>query len=322
MRPDDYTCTDHGTSRKHIEPMKVAGEYREDKRSFVASTDGEHFSLSIRTALAPAARIPYRFDNVIVCLTNVGEIRFTTDTPGVSVRHTAGDILLLPAGRPLYTDYIAPTATRPLECLTLELDRCLIDACLRDLPLEWPDHESVAELYSIDDVSEFVSLGAGAAIRRLHVLLGDGEVLVARERLIDAVNQELIVLLLQSRARVALVTEQRGRGTRVARLVDYIRTHVRDDLSVTTLARICHLSPSSLHAHCRASFGTTPAALVRETRVRVACELLRANPDAAVKTIAREAGFVSAAQFTQTFKAATGLTPSAFRAEQPPAASP
>ena len=295
--------------------MNVAGEYREDKRSYVASTDGEHFSLCVRTALAPAARVPYRFDNVIVCLTNVGDIRFTTDTPGVSVRHTAGNILLMPAGRALYTDYIAPTAARPLECLTLELDRCLIDEGLRDLQLEWPDHESVADLYSIDDVSEFVNLGAGAAIKRLHVLLGGREVLVARERLIDAANQELLVLLLQSRARVALLAEQRGRGTRLARLVDYIHAHLREDLSVTTLARVCHLSPSSLHAHCRASFGTTPAALVRECRITTARELLRGREQLPLKTIALETGFTSAAQFTQTFKAATGLTPSEFRAD-------
>lgn len=298
------------------ESMKVAGEYREDKRSYVASTEGEHFSLSVRTALAPAARIPYRFDNVAVCLTNIGEIRFTTDTPGVSVSHTRGNILLLPAGQPLYTDYLAPTSSRPLECLTLELDACLIDSGLRDLPLEWPDHEPVADLYSVDDVSEFVSSGAGAAIKRLHLLLGGGEALVARDRLIAAVNQELIVLLLQSRARVALLTGRRGRGTRIASLVDYIRAHLREDLSVTTLARACHLSPSALHAHCRASFGTTPASLVRETRVQIASDMLRATPAMPLKTIALEAGFVSAAQFTQTFKAVTGRTPSVFRAEQ------
>lgn len=296
--------------------MKVAGEYREDKRSYVASTDGEHFSLSVRTALAPAARIPHRFDNVIVCLTNIGEIRFTTDTPGVSVGHTSGDILLLPAGRLLYTDYIEPTIDRPLECLTLELDSCLIDAALRDLPLEWPDHEAVADLYSIDDVSEFVSSGTGAAIKRLHVLLGGGEALVARERLIEAVNRELVLLLLQSHARAALLAERRGRGTRIAHLVDFIRTHLRDDLSVATLARVCHLSPSALHAHCRAGFGSTPASLVREMRVQVASDLLRASPALPLKTIALEAGFVSAAQFTQTFKAVTGRTPSAFRREQ------
>lgn len=299
------------------EPMKIAGEYREDKRSFVASSDGEHFSLSVRTALAPAARIPYRFDSVVVCLTNLGDIRFTTDTPGVSISHTAGNILLVPAGRPLYTDYIEPTRERPLECLTLELDRCLIDDCLRDLPVEWPDHESIAELYSLDDVSEFVNLAAGDAIKRLHVLLGGHETLIARERLIDAASHELLMLLLQSRARVALLTEQRGRGTRLARLIDYIRAHLREDLSVTALAQVCHLSPSSLHAHCRASFGTTPAALVRECRVAVASELLRASPALPLKTIALEAGFVSAAQFTQTFKAATGFTPSAFRTAHP-----
>ncbi|MGR9091027.1 MAG: hypothetical protein ACU85U_10660 [Gammaproteobacteria bacterium] len=40
--------------------MNATGEYREDKQSYVAPADGEHFSLSVRPALAPAARVPFR----------------------------------------------------------------------------------------------------------------------------------------------------------------------------------------------------------------------------------------------------------------------
>jgi len=296
--------------------MNVAGQYREDKKSYVDTRDGEHFNLSVRTAVAPADRVPYRFDHVLVCLTIVGDIRFTTDTPGVATRHTSGNILLLPAANPLYTDYIESSARRPLECLTLELDPDMIGDGLRDIRLEWPDHERIDDLYSVDDVSEFVSTGAGVAIRRLHALLGGREQLVGRDRLIDATSQELIVLLLQSRARAALLSHQRGYGTRVARLVEYIRANLREDLSVARLAAVTHLSPSALHAHCRASFGIGPAALVRDCRIVYARELLGMSPPRAIKSIARAAGFSNAVQFTQAFRAVTGVTPSQYRSDR------
>lgn len=296
--------------------MQIRGEYREDKKSFVQSRDGEQFNLSLRTAIAPANRVPYKFDDAIVCLTQVGRIRFTTDSPGVSTTHACGDILLLPAAQPLYTDYLCSSDEFPLECLTLELDAGLINAVTTQLAIEWPDHEPIDDFYTINDVSEFVHAESRATIRRIDALLESQEPLLGRQDLIIKATQELVLLLMQSHARTALVAKPSGGRRRVEQLTDYIRTHAREDLRVEQLAAYCHMSAASFYEHFRYSFGTSPAAYVRELRVSMAREMLINNEQIPLKTVAAECGFANATSFSQIFKAVTGETPSAFRAER------
>ena len=57
----------------------IPGHYREDKKSYVDSVAAEHLSLSLRTAIEPARRVAYRFDALLVVLTQTGKIRYATD---------------------------------------------------------------------------------------------------------------------------------------------------------------------------------------------------------------------------------------------------
>ena len=293
--------------------MRDRGEYREDKKSFVQTRDGERFNLSLRTAIAPASRVPYRFDHAIVCLTQVGRIRFTTDTPGVSTTHASGDLLLLPAGHPLYTDYLCSSHESPLECLTLELDGELINEVTAQLTVDWPDNESVDELYTVNDVSEFVHAESCATIRRIDALLDSQEQLLGRDNLITKATQELILLLLQSHARTALLSPPSGGTRRVERAIEYIRAHIREELRVEQLATVCHMSEASFYEHFRQCFGVSPAAFVRELRVSLAREMLVIHQQMSLKLVAAECGFANPTSFSQTFKAVTGESPRAFR---------
>ena len=56
-----------------------------------------------------------------------------------------------------------------------------------------------------------------------------------------------------------------------------------------------------------------PAQYVREHRVRQSCKLL-AHTSRTIESVALSCGFSSAAQFSQTFRAIMGATPSAYRA--------
>ena len=56
-----------------------------------------------------------------------------------------------------------------------------------------------------------------------------------------------------------------------------------------------------------------PAQYVREHRVRQSCKLL-AHTSRTIESVALSCGLSSAAQFSQTFRALMGATPSAYRA--------
>ncbi len=99
------------------------------------------------------------------------------------------------------------------------------------------------------------------------------------------------------------------------RAKDLIDARYRDPLAVPELARAAHLSP----AHFRA-FGDTPHQYLLTRRLERAAELLR-NTDHSVAEICLEVGLSSIGSFTTSFGKAFGLTPTAYRAAQPPASS-
>lgn len=296
--------------------MYIRGEYREDKKSFVESRDSEHFNLSRRTAVAPAERVPYLFEHPIVCLTKLGTIRFTTDSPEVTTEHHQNDILLLPASYPLYTDYVQSSDEFPLECLTLELEGNLINEVTSQLSVDWPDNEPMKDFYTVNDVSEFVHAESCSAIRRIDSLLSSKEKLVGRQDLITKTTQELVLLLLQSQARAALFSPSKPGNRRIEHVVDYIHAHIADDIRIEQLAEQCHMSVSSFYDHFRQSFGASPASFIRQLRIAKARELLLAEPGYSLKQIATDCGFNSAARFSQVFKSMTGESPRSFRTQR------
>lgn len=296
--------------------MQIRGEFREDKKSFVESRDGEYFNLSRRTAVAPAERVPYFFEHPLVCLTKVGTIRFTTDLPNVFAEHQRNDILLLPARFPLYTDYVKSSDEFPLECLTLELEGSLINEVTSQLSGDWPDHEPMNDFYTVNDVSEFVHAESCSAICKIDKLLNSKEKLVGRQNLVNKITQELVLLLLQSHARTALLSQAKTQNRRIENVVEYINNHISDDIRVAHLAVQCHMSESSFYDHFRQSFGTSPAAFIRQLRIIKARDLLITEPDYSLKRIALACGFKSTTRFSQVFKLSTGESPRVFRAKR------
>ena len=292
----------------------IPGDYREDKKSFVESVVADHVNLSLRTAIAPAERVAYRFDALLVVLTQRGEIRCSTDVSPQQIHHRRDDILLVPRDAPVYTDYLQPTGTQPLTCITLEIDDETIMAVRGRSPAHWPDSEDYAPLYALDDIDAFMHADAAAAIRRLDRLLRGSGTVARRDLLIDTISRELVLYVMQSSARAALRSKAPP-SSRLGDLARYIEDHLDGTLDAVTLARHCHMSRSAFHEHFVATFGQTPAAFVRERRIERARYLLCHVPEASLTAVAAQCGFASVSHFVQTFRRSTGIAPAAFRRE-------
>ena len=104
------------------------------------------------------------------------------------------------------------------------------------------------------------------------------------------------------------------------RAKDMIDARYRDPLDVPTLANVAHLSPAHFSREFRRAFGETPHQYLLTRRLERAAALLR-NTDWTVADICLTVGLSSIGSFTTSFKAAYGLTPTAYRAAYPPAAS-
>jgi AraC family transcriptional activator FtrA len=102
-----------------------------------------------------------------------------------------------------------------------------------------------------------------------------------------------------------------GRG--LADLLDWAAAHLDEDLSVEALAARTAMSGRSFVRHFTAATGTTPAAWVREQRVRCAEELLE-NTGATIASVARRCGFGSTDTLRRHFRRVRGVGPEAYRA--------
>jgi AraC-like DNA-binding protein len=91
-------------------------------------------------------------------------------------------------------------------------------------------------------------------------------------------------------------------------------------LDVDDLAAAAGLSRAHFSREFRRTFGVSPHAYLLTRRLERAAALLR-NTDRSVAEICLDVGLTSVGSFTTSFKRTHGMTPTAYRAAYPPAAS-
>ena len=109
------------------------------------------------------------------------------------------------------------------------------------------------------------------------------------------------------------LTNDRKLSARELRLVrEFIHDNLAGDISVAGIASYCEVSARDLSEQFKATLGLTLRQFVANTRIDRAKALLT-NRQLLVKQIAFECGFKGAAAFVAAFRAASGVTPTAYR---------
>jgi transcriptional regulator GlxA family with amidase domain len=104
------------------------------------------------------------------------------------------------------------------------------------------------------------------------------------------------------------------------RAKDLADTRYAEPLDVATLARAAGLSTAHFSRAFRKAFGESPHAYLLTRRLERAAALLR-NTDDSVADICVAVGLTSIGSFTTSFKRMFAITPAAYRACFPPAAT-
>ena len=116
------------------------------------------------------------------------------------------------------------------------------------------------------------------------------------------------------------MTTARHPTRHLLRAKDLIDARYREPLDVPTLARAAHLSPAHFSREFRRAFGETPHRYLLTRRLERAAALLR-NTDHSVADICLAVGLRSVGSFTTSFTRTFGVSPTAYRAAHPPAAT-
>lgn len=122
-----------------------------------------------------------------------------------------------------------------------------------------------------------------------------------------------IICILLSRFLRASTPKPHIHDQRIMKVLKYVHTHLRTDISIELLADISCLSKNHLIRIFRKELNTTPLNYINQKKIEeIQLQLLTENLP--IKEIAYRMGFEDISYFHRLFKKTTGMTPKAYRA--------
>ena len=97
--------------------------------------------------------------------------------------------------------------------------------------------------------------------------------------------------------------------------LDYINTNYKSNVTLETLAELCHFSPNYFNRLFSKTFHVSPLNYVQKRRLEDASRLLIYSNNQ-IKAIAYEVGYEDAAYFSRLFSLKYGLSPARYRVEK------
>ena len=102
---------------------------------------------------------------------------------------------------------------------------------------------------------------------------------------------------------------------RLGVVLEYISTHYPENIRISDLARLCHVSETHLRRLFQDVINITPLEYINLVRIQAACHELY-KTDKPVDTIRSETGFDTASTFNRNFKRLVGMSPIEWRTKK------
>ncbi|GMV05095.1 MAG: AraC family transcriptional regulator [Gemmatimonadota bacterium] len=106
---------------------------------------------------------------------------------------------------------------------------------------------------------------------------------------------------------------RRAYWARIQRAVDYIETHLHEEMTLEDIAAASFFSPFHFHRLFTGLMGEPVIQFVQRLRLERAANLLCVHPRMPVIRVAARCGYSNPAAFSRAFRAAFGTTPTAWR---------
>ena len=224
-----------------------------------------------------------------------------------------GESLVMAPRELVQIDFPDASPENPTRCLTLEIGCSTIRKVLNQMNQAAPEDEK--QEYSPDEMLTYETLTdhqINNAIHRICQYYTQPTDESSRKLLIDHTLQELVILILQTKAR-SLLTKSNGSGMpRLEFIVDYIMGNLKEELSVDILSEKACMSKPTFHRYFKKTIGLSPADFINTKRMQLAKQMLSQGP-AAVGDVGHAVGYQSTSHFIKSFKKFYSLTPKQFQ---------
>jgi AraC-like DNA-binding protein len=225
-----------------------------------------------------------------------------------------GESVVLPAGEIMRIDFPEARLDNPTQCLALTLDNDKISNVVNYLNETAPKADENRQWRFTDYNFHFTNdIAVNQIIGRMIFLFTENH--PSKDLFADFMLKELIIRLMQTEARHLLIDSPGFVNTQESRLafvIQFIRDHLHDPLSIDQLSRKACMSQTHFFRCFKNELGLSPVDFINNERINLAKALLR-NPAKSINDVCYGSGFNNISYFNKVFKRATGKTPSEYR---------
>lgn len=225
-----------------------------------------------------------------------------------------GESVVLPSNKKMIIDFPESSFSNPTQCLALGIDNYKIEETVNmyqnlteiigDEQLSLQFNAQICHLDNNPNIALLIQ-------RLMSTFIQNNK---AKDVLLDVMLQELIIRLLQTKAKLTLVKETSSlyNNNRLAFIIKYMKDHFTENITVDSLAEKACMSTSNFYKKFKNTFGETPIEYLNAERIKFAKKMIR-NSNKQIVEIASLAGFNSSSYFNRIFKKTVGITPNQYR---------
>ncbi len=227
-----------------------------------------------------------------------------------------GESVVMPSNKEMVIDFPSATQNNPTQCLALGIDTFKIDEVVEKfnqrVAIEnenntWDLNETTSHLINNTDVNHLIE-------RLTYTFTNNNK---SKDVLLDLMIQELIVRLLQTKAKSLIINDpnQVFNDTRIGTVIKYIKDNLTNkDISVDLLAKKAYMSTSHFHKQFKNTLGISPIDYINSEKIKFSKKLIKESKDFRMSEIAFKSGFNNTSYFNRQFKKMELMTPQQFKA--------
>nr|WP_321222625.1 AraC family transcriptional regulator [uncultured Psychroserpens sp.] len=274
----------------------------------------EYAELNIYETHAFAEKVALKFDFPIIASMLTGKKVMHIDSIP-SFEFFPGESVVMPTNKEMVIDFPIATKNDPTQCLALGIDAAKIEEVVesfnRIVAIEnennsWDIDANTSHLINNTDVNHLVE-------RLTYTFTNNNK---SKDVLLDLMIQELIVRLLQTKAKSLILANQDQvfNDTRIGTVIKFIKENLTNkDITVDQLAKKAYMSTSHFHKQFKNTLGISPIDYINSEKIKFSKKLIKESKDFRMSEIAFKSGFNNTSYFNRQFKKMELMTPQQFK---------
>ncbi|WP_154857223.1 AraC family transcriptional regulator [Cyclobacterium xiamenense] len=277
----------------------------------------DNCELNIFETHQKAANVNLSFgDLVLTTMLKGKKVMHLFDKPGFD--YLPGESVIVPPEECMKIDFPEARWDNPTQCIALSISREMIENTFHLLNEKFPDKIWQQEWGLDSNCFHLINTRDLSAVINRFINIGVKERSREKDLIASLALKELLIRLSQTQARDLLEKTYRSHSdsNRLAHVVHFIKTNIREEISVDQLSEKACMSKAHFSRSFKKELGISPSEYILDQRLTLAANYLKQGVSQ-VQEVCFMSGFNNVTYFIRAFKNRFGKTPKAFQNTHP-----